>query len=293
MKKEIPNFDEITDEKSLKSPRDNWKRQKGFNVVSLGDWLWLCRKIDVKTVPAIRVATTTVDLLLNFEKMADDENFKAFFDTIEYVKEPNTMLRWDCCSPLSVKMQLQDGNWAWSQDVLDGFTILDPRAYEMIYDYPGGIMDVWKRPWIKAEIRDDYPVEYRVFVHEGEVVGVTNYYIQRRLGLNDTVHSEISDCISIAKRLIENIDPPLKFQGWYFQNWKPDSKSASMDFIKTKEGEMIFLEGGPPFGANASPCCFPYASDFDNFTTEWRAIADTIIDDVPIALSEKDQNTNV
>ena len=272
---------EIIEVSKQENPRDNWRNLEGFNVISLGDWLELCEKSGVDYVMATKVASIEIDKFLKFADAPNGEQAKEFRDLIEKVKEPNTMLRWDCCAPLSVKMQLQNGHSFWCQELLDGFSPLDPRAYEMIYEYPGNTMDVWKRPWIRAQHDGTHPIEYRVFVYEGEIVGVSNYYPQRPLELN---MDDINTCMTLARRLIDNLTPPIKFQSYGTETWGSDSRSATMDFIKTTYNHMLFLEGGPPYGMSGSPCCFPNIE-----RSEWIDVADEVIDGVPIAISAKEE----
>ena len=269
-----------------KPPRDNWKNQQGFNVVSLEHWLNLCCIAYIPYVPAVKIASVDIDELLPCIDIPDEERsdeVKNFWRVVSAHKgTKGKMLRWDCCSPLSIKAELDEGNYSWSETFDQGFHIADDRAYDLIYEYPGHKMSVWQRPWIQAEIIDRYPVEYRVFVEDAQIVGISNYYVQRDLEWTEEVQADVGRCVVLTQPLIMHIGSSIRFPGWSYKDFSSDSKSFTADFIKTQSGELLFLEGGPPWGANAHPCCFP-----DKPASEWGKEADASLDNYPIPIQLK------
>ncbi|WP_163616092.1 hypothetical protein, partial [Klebsiella pneumoniae] len=65
----------------------------------------------------------------------------------------------------------------------------DFRAFDIIAEHPWPELSAWGRPWVEIEKLGGYPIEYRAFVIDDEIVGVSNYYPQRALSL--TVERQI------------------------------------------------------------------------------------------------------
>ena len=153
---------------------------------------------------------------------------------------------------------LAAGTPEWDSEILDGFHLGDPRAYDIIYEFPGHTMTGWKRPWVKFNVLAGYPVEFRVYVEHDAIVGVSNYYPQRALPETWEYRESVRLVIMLTWRLLASMPIPLRYPGWGFQDWSPDKKNFTADFAQTEEGTVVFLEGGPPFGRyGAHPCCFP------------------------------------
>lgn len=246
----------------------------GFNVVSLGAWLHLCETISLPCVPAEHIATIDIRLLMNWD-VEQGPALRQFFATVERAKRPQTMLRWDCCAPTDVKARMAAGRPAWSPALTERFTIDDARAFTIITEYPGNTMSVWRRPWMDAAVVDRYPVEYRVYVEAGAVIGISSYYPQRPLEQADALH-DVLRANTMVSILIQALDgktivhlPP--------GDRGPGGRSFTADFIRLRVGSLLFLEGGPAFGAGAHPCCFEHADD-------WNAAATFTVNDIPVAL---------
>ena len=176
----------------------------GFNVVSLGAWIRLCEAVSLPCVPAEPVASIDIHLLMNWD-VEQGPALRQFFTTIERAKRPHTMLRWDCCAPSDVKARMAVGRPAWSPTLTEHFRIDDPRAFTIMTEYPGNTMTVWRRPWMNAAVVDRYPVEYRVFVEAGAVIGISSYYPQRPLDQADTLQ-DIFRLNVMAGTLIRALD---------------------------------------------------------------------------------------
>jgi len=120
-------------------------------------------------------------------------------------------------------------------------------------------------------LADGYPVEYRAFVQNGELIGISSYYPQRPLPRNDEHLAAIRKHVAT---LIEELDGPFEWPAG------PDEAMAIKTAVPTLEGKeppagtphhdgvhftadcaattlgMLFLEGGPPHFMGAHPCCF-------------------------------------
>ena len=279
------HLDACLEEAERNPPRNAWKDAPGFNLVSLGQWIDLCERAGVDHVPAEPVATAEIEPLLHWDEPTEDqiEVLKRFFGEIEKAKQPGTMLRWDMCAPLDVKMHLSKGQPEWSQRFLDGFTIDDPRAFELLFEYPGEDITVWRRPWLEADAIDNYPVEYRVFVFDGRPVGISSYYPQRDLPDGERVRADLAQSVAAACRLAAHLPDQISYPGGSLEVWPSDSKSFTADFMRLADGRLLFLEAGPPFGAGADPCCFPLDPKAWQAATEFHI--DTDAGPVPVVLT--------
>ena len=167
------------------------------------------------------------------------------------------MLRYDFCAPLETKIRMSSGMPAFHPDMTN-FILDDPRAYDILWEYPRENVPIHQRPWIQAQIQDSYPVEYRVFVRQGVIQGISNYYPQRPLRRND---NEIERARELTLALVENASTPFLWPNsvmnpWVFARYGADGTHFTADFIVTETGDMLLLEGGPPHEMGAHPCCF-------------------------------------
>ena len=265
-------------------PRDEWKNREGFNIVSLGAWLDVCKAAGVEAVPATEIGKIEIETLMialdnpeSTEETDTTRDMRAFFTKIEAAKQPNTMIRWDCCTCAEVKYRLDTGRHEWHRDLLDCFYIDDFRATDLIFEYPDTIIAAWSRPWMQARIVDGYPVEYRVFVEDGEIIGISNYYPQRPLTDSHEVHEDVAACLLKTAKLIAALPTPLKYPGGPQPHHSPDSKSFTADFMRLEDDRFLYLEGGPSFAGDAHPCCFEH---FHN----WADGAAFHLSGVPVAL---------
>ncbi len=252
-------------ETSANPPPDETKDREGFNTVSLGAWLEVCRAAGVDAVPATEIGRIEIENLIvalddpeSTEETDATRALKAFWTKIEDAKKPGTMIRWDCCTCTEVKYRLDTGRPEWHQDLLDCFYIDDPRAVDIIFQYPDTVMTAWSRPWMRARLVDGYPVEYRVFVEADEIIGVSSYYPQRPLPDSPEVRDDIAACLAETSKLIAALPTPLEYPGWPERPLSPDSRSFTADFMRLEDRRFLYLEGGPPFGAGAHPCCFEH-----------------------------------
>ena len=229
-----------------------------FCPVSLTDWLELCRKTGVPHVPAENIATIQAQDWLYFDTPGEHQDRLALVrQEIQAKLKPDHMLRYDFCAPLETKIRLGSGQPTFHTD-MTGFILDDPRAFDILYEFPRESVPIHQRPWAPAQIQDGYPVEYRVFVREGRIQGISNYYPQRQLER----HSDHLDrALELTNALIEHVPTPFLWPTspmapWVFTLYGRDRVHFTADFMVTTEGEMLLIEGGPPHEMGAHPCCF-------------------------------------
>ena len=163
------------------------------------------------------------------------------------------MLRWDCCAGYGVKASLGEGEMP---SLLDKqLTPDDPRAFDLLYDFPADEIAVVKRPWVDAQVIDGFPVEFRVFVEEGQPVAVANYYLQRDLPDTAALRQAAGQAVGYTQAILdalkqEGVVPAMP------QQPNPQRAAATLDLLVTPENTVLFLEAGPGHFFGAHPCAF-------------------------------------
>lgn len=234
------------------------QRPAAFNATSLIQWLTFAREAGVAAVPAEVVAELPMNVLALFDgdqAHLVSEPLKALQKAIESAPE-GYMLRWDCCSGISLKSAMHRNKK--SHQALTNIEIDDPRFFDIAFEYLDTAIPVLRRPWQDARYDGTHPVEYRVFVIDNQLAGISNYYMQRPLALNLQIESELRATLEASQAIVSRINargayPWSQFFGNGFEEGKV---SCTLDFIVAPGGQPMFLEGGPPFGAKAHPCCF-------------------------------------
>ena len=226
---------------------------EGFCPVSLGDWLELCRQAGVPHVPAEKICELLREDCLSFDAPGErQERLRAAFQEMERARLPGRMMRFDYCAGLDIKSSLAQGERECRPE-FRRVELDDPRAVDILFEYPRPRAPVWMRPWAQALVVDGYPVEYRAFVRDGEVLGISSYHPQRPL---PEFPAHIQAVREQAGRLINAVRTPFQ---WRLHPRRrglgQDGVHFTADFTATAEG-MLFLEGGPPHELGAHRCCF-------------------------------------
>ena len=254
-----------------------YKGWPGFTPMELEDWIDLCKTAGVPYVDAFKVATARTDDLLQFDtkpeaiipffqavEAAIDQAFRAACnkDTVVpwgWDKGP-CMVRWSCCAGSNVKSPVCKGNHTWQPEFLE-LEIDDPRAYDIIFEMPAEYIHAWLRPWIKAVRHSHlgYSVEFRVFVRDNQIQGISNYYPQIGLPNNREVEDWVNICRAYTESLIEAQQRPMNLPMLKNSPLDLTMNQWTADFIIERQSRRpLFLEGGPPntpvWGAH--PCCF-------------------------------------
>ena len=229
-----------------------------FCPISLGDWLALCQRTGVPYVPAERLATIQSSDWAAFDTPGEhqDRLLTAWRQVNDNLR-PDHMIRFDFCAPIEVKFRLGSGMPDFHSDMTQ-LVLDDPRAYDILSEFPREEIPIWQRPWTAAAIIDDYPVEYRTFVRDGHILGISSYYPQRLLPRNDVHLDTVRD---ITLTLSQNVQPPFLWPNTYtkpafFKRHSPDDVHFTADFLVDTQDKVLFLEGGPPHELGAHPCCF-------------------------------------
>jgi|UPI00082FBC63 hypothetical protein len=165
--------------------------------------------------------------------------------------------------------------------------VSDRRTVQAIAEGPGGTTRFVARPWVKASrwrTGDDphrqgtpfagkgsWPCEWRAFIVDGKVVGVSNYY--GWLGEATPLDAKMAIAVrelaqSMADLMVQRSLFP-RFMDTEFARRRPEfaeklagfgreQVACTLDFIETHDG-LLFLEGGPAHSAFGGGHCCAFA----------------------------------
>lgn len=253
-----------------------------FDVMSLGNWLTIAAASGIPFIPA-RLLGSPRSLALFSDGMGNPrpDHYRVELEQLDEAIQSiadNEMLRFDHCGSGALKSRISKGQPEIAGDargVIRGHNgqldhILCERLVESFLNSISNYMPVWARPIVKPKVQPGWdfhtghsgmwPCEWRVYVREGRITGVSNYYPQSAASEDDLKYAKVA--FAYVQKLIEAMDV-LKIYPHhprYVAEFEPETASFSADFICTEDNNLVFIEGGPahiynpPFGG--SPCCF-------------------------------------
>ena len=120
-----------------------------FIGVSLGAWLEHARSAGVPYIPAVELARIDRETFLRSEQTIDTHRsvWEQFFGALRATPAGH-MVRWDACAGLDLKTAMARGE-AFGDHALQLHPD-DPRAFDILYEYPADELRVWARPWMDA-----------------------------------------------------------------------------------------------------------------------------------------------
>lgn len=264
-----------------------------FNFLSLPSWLALAEACNIPFIPATELGSLSAEDLRDAFNGVENPNVHAFLALGDQVGE-DEMVRFTQCGPGSLKSDISKGKGV-SRGIVPHYDTgapqidcFDPRTYETFLSLGESHLRVFKRPLISAMTHKDtwethdfdtggvkaidgeWPVEFRVFVREGQITGVSNYYPQ--MTLPDAYLVEARDVAQTAQRMVNWMhthqlgvgngemcadtgpDEPERRASWVPQHW--GAQDFTLDFLIKTNGDAVFLEAGPGGFRAAAPCCF-------------------------------------
>lgn len=261
-----------------------------FNCLSLPAWLEIAKRANIAYIPARPLAEMDVDAFIQASDDQESEEgrlYHEFHKQIVRDLKDGEMIRMEQVAPIEIKSELSAGRDMNSGlfDTPDGNRLLDlheDRYYMTLKDLGADKLRAFARPIIQpmmfpatdSSIDDGlWPVEFRVFIQNGEITGVSNYYPQIELDnyhFNKAVRSIIKasqamiDTMNQLKLAIGNhahcadrvaTDNTPQRPDWMTSDW--GDQDFTLDFmLLEKNFDVIFLEGGPAGLKAAHPCCF-------------------------------------
>lgn len=229
-----------------------------FNAASLGAWLVQVQGAGLAHVPAKMLTVVPREAFLRIEtpESADKHLWDDLQQRLSSLPARH-MARWDHCSSQELKQPMAEGRCPTHAEATS-LQPWDPRAFDLANAFAGDDIIVWSRPWIDALMVASHPVEFRVFVSDSKVAGVASYYPQRPLPATIPMLSFAGACLRMSEQLIAHMNE-AGLRPWVPECnglFDPSKVHATLDYLVTAAGEVLFLEAGPPFGAGAHPCAF-------------------------------------
>ena len=228
-----------------------------FIGTSLRAWLDVMEAAGIPTIPAEAVVKLRRETFLGFEysEVEEPEAWEQFGAAIAAIPDSH-MARWDACSSLDLKFAMAEKQpfGKHARQLSTG----DPRAFDILADYPADEFTVWARPWVQAKMLDGYPVEFRVFVKDSQVLGVASYYPQRPLPDTPEMRGLAEQCVELTRKALRHLENTGQYP-WlvnYARHFAEGTVNATLDFLVRPDNQVVFLEAGPPYGAGAHPCTF-------------------------------------
>jgi hypothetical protein len=212
-----------------------------YNVLSLQQWLAACKKRGVEAVPATPIGSCWAgEIMAAGWEMPDAPiaNLRHLAGLVGTIDWGTDVMRWDCCAGDSVKRDMARFG-ACDGSRRHEFSLDDMRLLSIVESWPAmAPISLLRRPWVEATRHDGWPVEFRVFVENSKVVGVSNYYPQ--VSLPDAYAVWAEDAMV---RTVPLLDAASNF---------------TADWLLTADSMLLYLEGGPPhtLAGGAHPCCF-------------------------------------
>lgn len=276
-------FDKVTEKCHSYVIGDQILDQGGhFDVISLGNWMSIAARVGVPTVPTriIHVMNTLHAFSMSMgndhqgrPEFLDMDN--AFMDRLQYVL-PNEMLRFDQCASMWTKSALSEGEsnlsgpaMGWVSEKGRIVPVMCERLSRQFLESTSEHTLVHAREIVKPRTRTgwtingkpgEWPIEWRVYVEDGDVVGVSNYYPQSPSQMSADTADQIRMCVHRTREIVaalreaEAYPHHPRYEG-VFEN----DPTFTLDFIVTSD-DVLLIEGGPghvfdpPWGAH--PCCF-------------------------------------
>ncbi len=225
----------------------NRELQESFCPVSLGDWLDLCQRAEVPHVPATQVTEALRDDYLAFDTEGDHRaRLQQVWKEIQTARKDNQMMRLDCCTDAEVKYRMSLGDGGGFQPEFGAIMFGDVRSFDLVDEYPRDNIPIWQRPWAETQVIDGYPVEYRAFVRDGKLQGISSYYPQRPL---PRFPEHLEAVRSHTERLIQHAQTPFLWHETFLFLDNPLDRQGihfTADFLVDTSWRVLFLEGGPP-----------------------------------------------
>lgn len=232
--------------------------QRAFIGSSLGAWLEHVAQAGVAAVPATQIAALPHAMVVRVDRpLAEDAAAWHAFEAALGAVPDGHMVRFDCCAGIALKEAMAQGREPGA--AMRELSANDPRAFDLLCDYPADTVPVWSRPWMAAHEHAGWPVEFRVFVRDDRAVAASSYYPQRSLPRTEAMLGWAQRALDLAQKIADTLATHGRYpwlDTYPRAGCAPWRINASIDFLVAASGEVLFLEAGPPLGAGAHPCCF-------------------------------------
>lgn len=243
-----------------------------FNTLSLPGWLRVAEMASVPYIPAREIMSFPVETY--YSAAREDEEAGAALDRherdIPATLVEGEMLRMEQVAPAEIKHQrscgeaMGNGSFYSEHFGADILNLYEDRFLMTLMDASEDAVRAYARPIVTPEMipgefqgrSGEWPEEFRVFVKDGEVRGVSNYYPQVVMD-PDVSAARMAEAVTQARRLIGFMNEHrITVNNAKFRTEEDAGISCTLDFMTTASGDVLLLEGGPEGLRGAHPCCF-------------------------------------
>ncbi len=235
-----------------------------FLVTSLTQWMKAISSSNVMQVGAYPFAEILASDWKSMETPSKESEARLRH-VAELIKQElkayeTFMVRWDFCSGSDLKYVMSKGSPKTEEltEAKRNLQLDDPRAFEILFDYPYERIPVVSREWREPKVIDGFPVEFRAFVQNNEIIGIASYYPQRPLLDNAEIMKYVEKVRLSTNVIIKHILDAGEYP-WvlgYESAFERNTINASIDFLIDVGGDAVFLEAGPAWGFGSHPCAF-------------------------------------
>ena len=208
-----------------------------FIGVSLGHWLDRVASAGVQHVPARRIMSIPREVWLTAEENhIRDAEIWSQLKLVCNGQAESEMVRLDPCSGISLKQAMHAGMGGQDFNARKELDPADPRAFDIIYEFPSDHIDIWSRPWVQAKYLSEHPIEFRVFIENNAIIGVANYYVQRSLPRTEEILGYVAACIKDSEKIITHLNSQCAYP-WmsnYPEKFDPAKVSATCSGSRLK-----------------------------------------------------------
>lgn len=264
--------------------RDPSEGPSRFNITSVEAWVAVAQRSGIPLISLREIARMTMDGYIKAMDQIDHSELEAFEEKIIAELQPGEMVRCDNKATGEVKAALSEGepmNNGLVYSEYHGRQILpihDETFYTTMLDLGVPNIVAFARPIVDTKMIDgewrgksgQWPAEFRVYVENNKVVGVSNYYPQ--VAMDPKIFAKpAAQAVYYAKCIANTLEELHLGVGnhaycndveetqdqrsaWVPKTW--GAQDYTLDFICTPDDEILFLEGGPAGMQAADPCCF-------------------------------------
>ena len=218
-------------------------------IEKVSDWVAICDLAGIPAVPCYKGPRISLEEL---EVFADRQLATPATDTlalwIRHEFDNGHVWRWECCAPEHLKLYAGLRRVEPRHQNIPKIPFqVDERLFHILWGQQATEVSIVSRPWVKPMMDDGFPVEFRVF-HTKDGDAACNYYPQRRM--SEQFRPFMEKAVELTRKLAAFAVPA--------KSGLPTVPAEfSCDWMLRADGELVFLEAGPPHAnGGAHPCCF-------------------------------------
>lgn len=241
-----------------------------FNTLSLPAWLKVAELAGLDFIPAREIHSMPTEAMEKHSSGEDVNEFEIEEQKMLAALGPGEMLRMEQVAPAEIKHERSSG-----QDMGNGtfysdhfkrpiLNLFEDRYYTTLLDLAEDQIRAYARPiitprMISGEFNNEagnWPEEFRVYIRDGQITGVSNYYPQ--VVMTPQEHAEVmAGAVHAAQIMVDFMnEKKITCDNATFRIPEGETFSCTLDFLIREDGKLLFLEGGPEGGRGAHPCCF-------------------------------------